>query len=568
MDAKDLNEQAQSLFGKRASLMSLWQEQAENFYPERADFTYHRSLGVDFASNLMTSFPLLCRRDLGDQMGSMLRPTAKEWFHTGLIDPIRETNEAKRWMQWADSVMRRAMYDRKSMFTRAAKEGDHDWATFGQNVISVRLNSNRDALLYRCWHLRDCAWQEDENGQVSMMFRKWKPTARQLKTIFGDKVHTQVDQLLLQNKPFEEIECMHMVVDMDLYTGPVDTYDRGSDGNETKVRGPVKAAARKKFPYVSIYWDVTHSDLIEAMATHSKEYNVARWQTVSGSQYAFSPATIAALPDARLIQAMTYTILEAGEKATNPPMIATEDVVRSDIGVFAGAVTWVDRDYDERLGEALRPIAQDLRGMPIGRDMLGDSRQMLSAAFYLNKLKPFVPSTDPTMTAFQAGQIVAQYIRDALPLFEPMEIEYNGGICDLTFDELRRGGAFGSPLDMPKELAGSEVQFRFESPLHDAIEQQKGQKFLEMKAMIAQAVEMDQSVLAMPDWQTALRDALNGSQVPAKWIRDEITVKQMQDAAQASQQAQQAIEAMQGGADVAQKLASAQKDRAASMAPA
>lgn len=206
--------------------------------------------------------------------------------------------------------------------------------------------------------------------------------------------------------------------------------------------------------------------------------------------------------------------------------------------------------------------------MPIGRDMLADSRQMLSAAFYLNKLKPFVPSTDPTMTAFQAGQIVAQYIRDALPLFEPMEIEYNGGICDLTFDELRRGGAFGSPLDMPKELAGSELLFRFESPLHDAIEQQKGQKFLEMKAMIAQAVEMDQSVLAMPDWQSALRDALNGSQIPAKWIRDEITVKQMQDAAQASQQAQQAIEAMQGGADVAQKLAAAQKDRAASMAPA
>ena len=159
-------------------------------------------------------------------MISTRRPPDKNRFNPGIIDPVRATSEAKRWKQWADSVMRRAMYDRKSMFTRAAKEGDHDWATFGQNVISVRLNSNRDALLYRCWHLRDCAWQEDENGVVAMMFRKWKPTARQLKTLFGDKVHTQVDQLLQQNKPFEEIECMHMVVDMDLYTGPVDTYDR------------------------------------------------------------------------------------------------------------------------------------------------------------------------------------------------------------------------------------------------------------------------------------------------------------------------------------------------------
>ena len=568
MDATELHEQGMSLFGKRASLMSLWQEQGENFYPERADFTYHRSLGVDFASNLMTSFPILCRRDLGDQMGSMLRPTAKTWFHSGLVDIARETNDAKRWMEQADTTMRRAMYDRKSMFVRACKEGDHDWATFGQNVISVRLNRNRDTLIYRCWHLRDCAWAENEHGQVAMMFRKWKPTARQMKTVFGDKVNTAVDQFLQQKKPFEEIETMHMVVEMDLYTGDIDRYERGADGNETKTRGPVTPQVRKRFPFVSIWYDTTHSCLIEAVATFNKEYNVARWQTVSGSQYAFSPATVAALPDARLIQSMTYTILEAGEKATNPPMIATEDAVRSDIGVFAGAVTWVDRDYDEKLGEALRPLTQDLRGMPIGQEMLQDSRSMLSAAFYLNKLKPFAPTSDPEMTAFQAGQIVAQYIRDALPLFEPMEIEYNGGICDLTFDNLLRGGAFGSPLDIPKELQGVETQFRFESPLHDAIEQQKGQKFLEMKQLIAQAVEMDQSILAMPDWSTALRDALQGSQIPAKWVRPEITVKQIQAQEEAAKQAATAITAMQGGADVAQKLASAQKDRAAAGAGA
>ena len=70
-----------SLFAKRGSLMMLWQEQAEQFYPERADFTINRILGEDFAAHLTSSFPLLCRRDLGDQIGVMLRPTAKPWFH-------------------------------------------------------------------------------------------------------------------------------------------------------------------------------------------------------------------------------------------------------------------------------------------------------------------------------------------------------------------------------------------------------------------------------------------------------------------------------------------------------
>ena len=36
------------LFNKRIQLLSLWQEIAENFYPERADFTVNRTLGEDF----------------------------------------------------------------------------------------------------------------------------------------------------------------------------------------------------------------------------------------------------------------------------------------------------------------------------------------------------------------------------------------------------------------------------------------------------------------------------------------------------------------------------------------
>ena len=81
MDAKELNGIASQLFSKRMPLVSLWQEVADNFYPERADFTLRRSIGTDFASNLMSSYPVMCRRDLGNQFGAMLRPTAKPWFH-------------------------------------------------------------------------------------------------------------------------------------------------------------------------------------------------------------------------------------------------------------------------------------------------------------------------------------------------------------------------------------------------------------------------------------------------------------------------------------------------------
>ena len=70
MNAKGLRELAGRLFTQKQPLDSLWQEIADNFYPERATFTANRSMGTDFAANLMSSYPILCRRDLGNQLGT------------------------------------------------------------------------------------------------------------------------------------------------------------------------------------------------------------------------------------------------------------------------------------------------------------------------------------------------------------------------------------------------------------------------------------------------------------------------------------------------------------------
>ena len=558
MDVKHLYEEATNLFSKRGTLMSMWQEMADNFYPQRADFTFRRTIGQDWAGNLTTSYPILTARELSDQIGTMLRPTAKEWFHTITNDPRREDNEAKRWLQWAEQTQRRAMYDRTSGFTRATKEGDADFSAFGQTVISVQLNSNKDGLLYRCWHLRDVVWMENMDGKICCVFRKWKPGCRELKNIFKDKVHRKVDEQVGKT-PFLEIECLHMMVEMDMYDGEIDTYDRGPEGYQP-ARRKANSTERERFKWVSIHYDVLHEHVMEVRACHNKEYVIPRWQTISGSQYAYSPATIAALPEARLLQAMTYTLLEAGEKATNPPMIATIDAVRSDVAIYASGITWVDRDYDEKQGEALRPITQDLRGLPIGVEMNKDSRQMIAQAFFLNKLT--LPIRAPEMTAYEVGQRIQEYIRGALPLFEPMEYDYNGGICEETFQLGMRAGLFGSPQDLPKSLRGAEINFRFESPLHDAIEAQKGQKFLEVKALLADAVALDPTAQYMLDVKVALRDAMNGVGVPAKWIPSEADVEAAAGQAAAHAQAAQLLQTLQQGATVADTLGSAQKNMA------
>jgi hypothetical protein len=544
MNVKELVEVGHQLFAKKKPLDSLLQEIAEHFYPERADFTIQRSAGADFASNLMTSYPVLCRRDLGNQFSTMLRPVAKPWFHPARrFSNKKEDTETRRYLQWFEEVMRRAMYDQRSLFTKAMKEGDHDIAAFGQCAFSVELNKRADGLLFRSWHLSDLAWEDDEEGQICYVFRRWRPTAQVLVRLFGDKVNPKVKDIAAKT-PFEEVDVYHMVVDSDLYDD--------------------KAGGRPRW---SIWYDLANEHVMEARPIFGKHYIIPRWQTPHGrkwgSQYGTSPAVIAALPDARLIQAMTYTLLEAGEKATSPPMIATKDAVRSDVALYAGGITWVDPDYDEKLGEALRPLQQDFRGFNFGTQLNQDTRQLIHKAFYLDTLT--IPQRTPEMTAYEVGQRVQQYIRDALPLFEPLEHQCNGQICEEVFGLLMRNGAFGSPQNFPRTMRGMDVDFRFESPLHDEIEKQKVQQWMEGKTLIADAVALDPSTAFLVDAKIGLRDVL-GAIMPSDWIRTEAEVDELVQQQEQVAQGQALLAALEQGSVATANLAGAQKDMAAAQA--
>jgi len=528
---KDLCEQASKLFEKRQPLLSLWQDIADNFYPERADFTTSRNMGEEFASGLMTSYPLLARRDLGNAFSGMLRPTSKEWFKTGTTRMDRVDNAGKQWLEQATETQRRAMYDRHALFVRATKEADHDFAAFGQCVISTQLNRNADALLYRTWHLRDVVWCENADGKVDTIYRKWAPYARDLIRMFPSTVSQKVRDIAIKG-PYEEIKVAHAVI-------PSDSWGDG----------------KYRTPYVSIFYEEDSKSILEEVGSYTKIYTIPRWQTVSGSQYAYSPATVAAISDARLIQSMTRVLLEAGEKAVTPPMLAVTEAIRGDISVYAGGITAIDSAYDERLGEVLRPLTMDRSGIPLGLNMQQDTRTMIAEAFFLNKLA--MPVTAGDMTAYEVGQRVQEYIRQALPIFEPMETDYNGELCEQTFEVLFRAGAFGPMQDIPPSLSQADIQFTFESPLRDAIAAQKGTVLMQAKSLLAQVVDIDPTAPLMFDAKTALRESLEGIGVPAKWINSEEEVTQAAAAQEEQAQAQQQLEQIAQGGEIAKQYAEA-----------
>lgn len=515
----------QHLFTKKSPIMTHWQDLAENFYPERADFTYKRSLGQDFAENLTTSRPLIIRRDLANQVSAMLRPPGQQYAHLTTDRPERNLDNASlRWLEDKTAVQFRAMKDPEARFTRATKEADHDFVTFGQAVLSCELNLVKTTLLYRTWHLRDVVWCDRMDGSIGTIGRLWKAHAKDIVQLFGrERVHQSVRNAVDMNNgkdAYKQFTVYHIIV-------PKEDYDYTGQGSFNT-------------PFVSLFIDADNKYVLEERGSLTRYYIIPRWQTVSGSQYAFSPATVAALPDARLLQAITFTLLKAGEKAVDPMMIAVEEAVKSPIDYRPGGVTFVDADYDERMGEVLRPITTDGRGIPIGLNMQDRLEGTLHQAFYLDKLA--LPQFGPEMTAYEVSQRLQEYIRQAIPLFEPIEEEYNSPLFGQTFDLLMAVGAFGPVNEIPEMLQGNNVKFRFESPLIEAGDQKLVQTFNVTAQLIAASAQLDPTAAKLVDVQVALRDALRGGQVPSVWIKSE---EDMAAIAQQDKLKQQAMEQAQ-----------------------
>ena len=533
---RDLLETGDKLFSARSALLGHWQDIAEQFHPERADFTTAQSFGTDFAGHLMSGYPALQMRELSDQLAAMLRPRQKLWAKlTASSERIDQDTQARQWLEAKSEVMRRAMYVRDAQFLRATKTGDKDFVAFGQAVIQPRLRRDRAGLLFTCWHLRDTVWAENADQKIESVHRCYKFTARQIVQNFPKTASDEIRRAA-EKEPHKEFECRHIVI-------PSDQYDLEKNAN------------KERFPYVSLYVVKEGEHVLEEVPQKRLGYVIPRWNLGALGQYATSPATMLALPDGRLLQTMTASLLEAGERAVTPPLIATHEVVRSDMQNYPGGVTWVDREYDERLGEALRPIEQDLSGLQFGLKMLEDVREVLKQIFFLNKIN--LPEFGKDMTAFEVQKRVEEYVRSALPLFEPMEVEYNGALCEETFEILLENGGFGPPENMPEILRGADVRFEFESPLQATAGQAKAQAFMRAAEMQQIAAQLDPTTIHTIDVAKAYSDALDGIEVPADWKRDPKEIEYRIAQAQQAQAEQSEMAQIAQGAGVAEQVGKA-----------
>jgi hypothetical protein len=526
-NAIKLIKQAEAKFSGREQLDNFRQEVALNFAPWLASFTEELILGEDFMAHLIDSTPALLARDYISQIGAMLRPPGKQYFwHRTPHQELNDDVQVRTYLEARSKQMMRIMTDRVTDFAKATKRADEFYGLFGDCVVSVDTDDKGGSLRYLNHHTKDCVWTIGSENKPDSLTRKETMTARVLIQKFKQKIDKLDDKITGAKNKEQTFEIMHAVL-------PADEYDSYTG----KKR-------REKSGYASVWIDVKHKKIIRETYTKTFRYVIPRSITLPNNPYGISMATTIAIPDARLIQQQALAIMEAAEKQVNPPIIAQDgDAIRGDVGLGAGGITWVDRTYDERQGQPVIPLEMG-KNFQLGIDSLLRTEQQLTRAFYLDVLR--MPDTRNSKSTVEVQFKIDEYVRAALPLFAPMQAEYNDALLYETDNIIEQFGGYND-LQKPDILEDVELIFQWDNPLSDMMERQKAQLVSEVSDLGQTIAALEAAAAQAPALQQIstkkmFRESVMGIGA-ASWVLDEKEAEKNEEAASQTAQTDKMIEA-------------------------
>jgi hypothetical protein len=503
-NALELIKRGDRKFSARQQLDTLRQEIALNFAPHLASFTTELILGDDYAGHLIDGTPMLLARDFKSQVGAMLRPPGKQYFwHRLLDDDLNAEPRHREYLDWRSSQQRRILHDRSSGYVRATGEADEFFSFFGDACLSVDLAKDQAGLRVRSWHTKDVVWSIGDEGTAEVVTRREQVPARIMAQRYGEKNLAEPVKRALSKNPDQTFEVRHEVLPAEEY----DSYRRRS--------------LKRKDGFASIWVDIANGVILKESHNPTLRYVIPRWVTLPQWAYAISPATTIALPDARLIQQQALSILEAAEKAVNPPLVGYREAIRGDVSLRAGDITWVEGEYDGRTGAPVEPLGLG-KNPGLGVDSLMRTESQITRAFYLDRLR--MPDTSHSESTVKVQFMIDEYIRSALPLFAPMQVEYNDALLYEADKIIDAAGGYGA-RELPPGLEKDALTYQWDNPLSDMIERQKANIATEISAVgqalaAIEAAAQQAPALAQLDTSKAFSETVVALKAPG-WLKDE-----------------------------------------------
>jgi len=529
----------------RSQWRILWEECAQYFHPNRLGFTSTHVPGDDRHLNVTGSIAELARRSLSTAMSTMLRPAGKQWFKCRTRNETLMGDESVRaWCDIATRLTYSALYDPRAGFEKQCSECDADIVTFGTGVLQIGWEKSKRHLKFKTHSLANVVLALNDLGVYDQAFVFWKLTLRQIVAMFGEEnLPAHLKDELTNGDP--QLDKEHEVLHACLPNGDFKAFGLGA----------------QRLPYASFWVDVTSKEMLNASGYYEFPYVCSPWDTTTGEIYGRSPA-MTALRDARLASTVTRTLVDAAEKALNPPLVGYADAIRGNLELFAGGMTMIDTTgLPQGANDPIKPI--QLGAQPNQMlDFLKMIEDRIGAAFFRDILELPSPKAD-SITATEINARQDQYLRQAAPIFSRLEANYNAGIMNRVFAILLREGVFPDP---PKALYGQDITFEYDSPIKTARDQSEAMKIVQGIQTIAGFAQMNPAVLDNIDFDVTARYVGQRADLPQLIFTPLDQMMQAREAkAKEAQQAKMAQLAQTAGPGVAALMGGMAKAKQAGM---
>lgn len=544
------------LENERTSFLSHWRSLGEFFLPRRARFNItDTNKGQGRNNKIIDSTGVMSSRTLRSGMVAGITSPARPWFRMGIEDKaLKESGPVKIWLETVTEKIKSIFL--KSNLYNILPITYGDLGVFGTGCIFMEEDFESVVRFYSI-PIGSYTISNDEKLRVRVFSREFRMTVRQVVEKFG-KIDEEgnIDwsnisghiKNMFENKQRETwINIRHIIK-------PNDNFD------------PKKLESKFK-RYISLYWEEGseknnisqfYAEGDQDKMLQEKGYShfpvlAPRWEVTGEDSYATSCPGMISLGDNKSLQTMQKRKAQAIEKSVNPAMTGPSSLRNSNPSILPGDMTFDDVREGQK---GFRPAHEvDPRIQEILLD-IQDHQKRIEKAFFVDLFLMLANSDRREITAREIDERHEEKLLGLGPVLENINQDLLDPLVENTFNFAFEQGQFPEP---PEELQGLDLKIEYISIMAQA---QKLAGIASLERFISFVINLskesgDPTVLDKINLDQTIDVYADRMGVDADIVVTDEDVAFIRENRAAQEQAAQALELINQGADTAQKLANA-----------
>jgi len=523
-----------SMENSRKTWEQHWEEVAERCLPRASGFTKKKQDGTKRSEKAIDSTPILALERFAAAVESVVTPRTQTW-HGLQNENFADDNQVQEYFEECTRILFRLRYAPHANFANQMSENYISIGAFGNGCMFVDELPGK-GMRYACYPLQEIYFEENFQGVIDLVHRKFSLTARQAVQQFGKDNLPEPIQRAADNAPMSKFDFIHRVA----------PNENVRYVNGEPVPGP------DGMPIASYYISVSGKKLVRKGGYHTMPYCIGRYQKSPGETYARGPG-MTALPDIKVLNEMNKETLIGAQLANRPPVLVSDDGALDAFSLVPGSI---NAGAVSAQGNALA-IPFNTGAQPqLGLEMMDQKRKLINDVFLVTLFQilvdnPQMTATEAMLRAQEKGQLLA-------PTMGRIMSEQLGPMIEREIDICARMGLFPPP---PQQLvdAGMEFDIDYQSPLIRLQRADEGSGIAQTLQIAASLAQSKPDIMGLFKMGDILRDFAEINGMPRSLILDVDEEEQMKAQQIQQQQLQNVLQSAQPLAAAADSLASAQQ---------